>query len=92
MIDSKESQIRGKWTVIGNNVEADANCLRIERLIKNELHEVARDPSGWDVLYIDPVDARHWELTYPDSELHGGGPPMLKHLTKEEARSKYGTI
>lgn len=44
---------------------------------------------GWETLYQDPADLRFWELTYPHGEMHGGGPPTLKSLTVQEAKSKY---
>lgn len=90
MIGPAEREIRGRWSTAGGKVEEDANCQRIDQLVTSALREIARDSSGWDVLYIDPADGRHWELTYPESDLHGGGPPMLRFLTAEEARSKYG--
>ena len=40
-------------------------------------------------LYRDPNDNRLWELIYPQSEMHGGGPPELRNLTFNEARQKY---
>jgi Immunity protein 27 len=43
-----------------------------------------------DVLYVDPSDSRYWELIYPDSQLHGGGPPTLRNLSEAAARKKYG--
>jgi len=54
------------------------------------LSKVARDSSGWDSLYVDPSDNRFWELTYPESASHGGGPPHLKCLSRMEVREKYG--
>ena len=91
MIDPTETEIRGRWILVGGNVEKDEQCTRIEQLIGSELREIARDASGWEVLYVDPLDGRNWELTYPESNLHGGGPPMLREVTKEHARKKYGT-
>lgn len=73
-------------------MEADENCRRIEELTQVYLHEVARDESGWDVLYIDSADGRFWELTYPDSESHGGGPPRLAWLSRDQAKEKYGDV
>jgi hypothetical protein len=87
-----ETEIRGHWTSHAGKVEADQTCRRIEQLIASCLREVSRDVSGWDVLYSDPSDGRYWELIYPESHLHGGGPPTLKHLTKATARKKYGVL
>jgi hypothetical protein len=85
-----ETEIRGAWTYQGGRAEADQTCRRIEELIQHPLREVGRDPSGWDVLFLDPSDNRYWELTYPESHLHGGGPPVLRHISQAEARRKYG--
>jgi hypothetical protein len=30
------------------------------------------------------------ELSYPQSHLHGGGPPTLEPLSKDEATMRYG--
>jgi hypothetical protein len=64
--------------------------MRIDQLIAHELVEVSRLPSGWAVLYRDPQDARLWELTYPQGELHGGGPPRLTSIPAQDARERYG--
>jgi len=57
-----------------------------------DLAKVAITESGWETLYRDPRDLRLWELTYPQSEMHRGGPPMLRCLclSLEEAKAKYG--
>jgi hypothetical protein len=86
-----EKEVRGTWKIVGARIEADENCSRIRKLTQSHLHEVARDESGWDLLYVDPSDGRYWELTYPDSHLHGGGPPKLTCISREHARSKYGS-
>lgn len=91
-IEPSETVILGRWKVVDGNVEADDGCRRIEELTERYLHEVARDESGWDTLYVDPSDRRYWELTYPDSESHGGGPPRLACLSGDEAREKYGDV
>ena len=85
---SHEREIRGKWIVVGRRVEADDDCRRIEELAARHLQELDRDPTGWDRLFVDPDDGRYWELTYPESELHGGGPPLLRNLQESEARAK----
>ena len=91
-IDPKEEEIRCEWTLNGSQVRGDANCDRIDELIDSHLREIARAPSGWETLYIDPDDGRFWELTYPRGEMHGGGPPLLRHLSGAEAGAKYGEI
>ena len=63
---------------------------RIHELTGGELTRIASAENGWSTLYRDPSDGRHWELTYPLSHMHGGGPPRLAVISLEEARAKYG--
>lgn len=90
-LDPTETNLTGRW--IPNNlggIVADDTCRRIDSLVHTHLKELGRDSSGWDTLYRDPDDERLWELVYPQSELHGGGPPQLRCLSIDEARVKYG--
>jgi hypothetical protein len=89
-IASHEQVIRGEWITKEGKVQGDETCLRIEALIADHLKPLGRDASGWDHLYLDSDDGRYWELTYPESELHGGGPPCLICIPEKEARAKYG--
>lgn len=86
----EETELRGKWVFAGGKMDSDSTCNRIEFLISQDLKRVATDSSGWDILYMDPQDGRYWELTYPESHMHGGGPPTLTNLSMEQARNKYG--
>ena len=88
----EETDLLGEWEVVGGVVVADATYLRIETLVEQILQKVAVDKGGWDTLYRDPEDGRYWELTYPDSSWHGGGPPRLTYLSAEEARAKYQNV
>jgi len=89
-IKPSETVLTGQWILRGGRPVADDVCNRILALTKSHLLEVGRDASGWNTLYRDPSDGRYWELVYPQSELHGGGPPELRCLTVEEATQKYG--
>jgi len=72
-----ETYIVGKWLFDGNKMTADANCKRIEELTTSYFLKVKSSPDGWSVIFQDPLDLRYWELSYPQSEMQGGGPPML---------------
>jgi hypothetical protein len=92
-IDPSETILTGRWLPDNQGgVVADDICRRIERLVHSHLKELGTDRSGWDALYRDPDDDRLWELTYPQGQLHGGGPPQLRNLTVEKAREKYGDV
>ena len=89
-IGPTEYRITGKWEIVDGVVKANDDCIRIADLIKNCLVEVARDSSGWDVLFKDSDSSRFWELVYPESSVHGGGPPELRCLSEDEVKAKYG--
>jgi len=91
-IAPSEVLLTGQWTTDQGRVLADDTSHRIDELTRAHLKELGRDSSGWDTLYRDPDDGRYWELTYPQSHLQGGGPPQLRRLTLDEAKSKYGNI
>jgi Immunity protein 27 len=89
MIKSEEKLIQGSWFLEGGKLKEDEICQRIRILVGQHLRKLGHDRSGWDVLFVDPADNRLWELTYPQSEVHGGGPPVLTWITKEQAKAKY---
>jgi len=87
-----ETNLTGEWKLVDGEMMGNEACERIEYLVSNVLEEVGRDATDWDILYRDPHDHRYWELIYPQSHMHGGGPPQLRCLTFTEARIKYGDI
>ena len=88
MIHPNETELVGKWIQQGTSVIADEASVRIKALTHSYLVKVAG--GGWETLYQDPNDLRYWELDFPQSELHGGGPPSLRYLSNEIAADKYG--
>ena len=86
-----EKILTGRWLFDGRMNRGDFVCERIEWLTRHELLRVANSLQwgDWEVLYVDPSDGRYWELTYPQGELQGGGPPQLQELSAADARSKY---
>lgn len=86
----EERDLRGDWLVQKDrSVVADATEQRIEWLTTHQLQRIARDSSGWETLYRDPRDGRLWALTYPQSEMHGGGPRRLHVVSRDDAATKY---
>lgn len=84
-----ETQLRGSWVTIDKQVVGDPVSSRIHYLIGEVLVEVGRSADGWSTLFRDPADGRYWELSYPNSEMHGGGPQQLSFLHHESAERKY---
>ena len=87
-----EHLLVGKWIFQDGKVVEDDTSKRIKYLIHNVLNKIANSQDGWEALYLDPSDHRYWELTYPQSSLHGGGAPTLKNIARKEAILKYGII
>jgi hypothetical protein len=87
----EETILTGRWLLDGDVVRGDVACERIEWLTKNELQRLASSPQwgDWEILFVDPTDGRYWELTYPQGEMQGGGPPQLQVLSEIDAHRKY---
>jgi len=84
-------ELVGEWQVVGASIEANDSCRRIAEELPR-LMKLASAEAGWSTLYRDPADSRLWELTYPQGELHGGGPPTLRVMQSEVAKEKYGLL
>ncbi|MEE2691656.1 MAG: Imm27 family immunity protein [Pseudomonadota bacterium] len=63
---------------------------RIHWLTREQFSFVKSTDDGWSRLYWDAHDGRYWELTYPHSEMHGGGPAQIEEVTPEYASLRYG--
>jgi immunity protein 27 of polymorphic toxin system len=87
-----ETELVGQWLVKGPKITADAICARIEGLISGHLVSLGADESCWDALYRDPDTGQLWELSWPQSSLHGGGPPRLRLVLADDVRPKYGQV
>lgn len=57
------------------------NCQLIDSMIKNDLKEINTSKDGWTKQYEDK-NGNMWELTFPESHLHGGGPPKLMRMKR----------
>lgn len=75
-----ECLLTGSWIVEGGKARGDAACERINWLLLHHFQKISDSAKGgaWETLYRDPEDGRYWERTYPQGELHGGGPPQLR--------------
>ncbi|MEQ8523176.1 Imm27 family immunity protein [Gracilimonas sp.] len=88
-IGPEESKISGGWIETEDGFSKDETYNRIEYLTENYLEKLAVDKSGWEILYRAPNDGRFWVKWFPQSEMHGGGPPELKVIEANEAKKKF---
>lgn len=89
MIYPNETELVGTWIIDQGTIREDETSRRINNLTINYLQNISVDDSGWYKLYRDPNDGRYWELSYPNSDIEGGGPPLLKCLSKDDALKRY---
>lgn len=91
MIRADETEITGKWITVGGRVFGDDTCERINFLTGGYLEKigVSEKGGGWETLFRDRQDGRLWMRTYPQSEMHGGGPPILVWLTDDKAKARF---
>ena len=54
-----------------------------QALLDEKLTRVLVDESGWETIHWHPGQGTLWLLTYPQSEMHGGGPPDLREVSPE---------
>lgn len=83
----EEVAIEGRWIFAKGKMVADEAALRIDDLTASYLEFVAAIDTC-SLLYRDPKDGRLWEQSYPQGEMHGGGPPKLSVVSLEEARKR----
>ncbi len=75
--------------MVDGQMQADTIENKIIEMIKNELSEIKI--TNWAALYIDTF-GNYWELTYPQSHMHGGGPRQLERLSISDASDWCPTI
>jgi hypothetical protein len=68
------------WTLSGSKMVVGGDHEIIQDLITNQLDQVKVDSSGWLSLYRHRDSGEFWELSYPQGEMHGGGPRMLRRV------------
>jgi hypothetical protein len=85
-----DAQASGEMVQAQRDIGRRQMCREIDRLIAHHLDEVCHDETGWFILFRDRRDGRLWELSFPQSHMHGGGPPQLTTVDVAEARSRFG--
>jgi hypothetical protein len=87
--NNKETILVGNWIEKEDSVVQDSVCERIQWLTDSYFKQIAVDGNNWSALYKNPDDGSYWELTYPKSYMHGGGPPTLQRISEDDAYKRY---
>ncbi len=72
-----------------DKIVENSNCALIKEKLTNALIQVAISTDGWTTLYKEKNSDVYWELTYPQSEMHGGGPAQLESFNYDKIKNKY---
>ena len=70
-----------QWVIRGGQTSSEGDAAAIDELLSSELAQIAVPDGGWRRLYRHRTTGRLWELSYPHSEMHGGGPRRLRELS-----------
>ena len=89
MRKASSDSLLGSWVVKDSKVVTDAVGQEIEDRLRKYSRLAKSKDGDWAILYIDRELNEFWELTYPQSHLHGGGPKALSRITEEEANLRY---
>jgi hypothetical protein len=89
MQEDMKSKLVGSWIFPNGKAENDEIANFIEKLVKDILVLLGTADGGWIRLYRHPRDETLWRYTYPLSEMHGGGPPSLEQIDREEAMREF---
>ena len=76
------SELRETWEYVGGKMVAAGDTDVINDLLATKLEKLRA--KNWRVLYRHRETGQFWELTYPQTEMHGGGPRLLRRLNITE--------
>jgi len=63
-------------------VTACGDAAAIDEMLATKLEEVRTEKSGWTIVFRHRDTNQLWELSYPQSELQGGGPRRLRRIDR----------
>jgi hypothetical protein len=80
-VPSDRADLVDQWIMRGSRMSLEGDARDIDALLSNELIRMTATDGGWRILYRHRTTGALWELSYPQSEMHGGGPRRLRELT-----------
>lgn len=76
---SAQRELNDVWEFRDGQMHAVGDGPLIDDLIEQKLFEVRK--ADWAILYLHKETGEYWELTYPKSEMQGGGPRRLRTVS-----------
>jgi hypothetical protein len=73
-------ELREVWIMAGAHIVAGGDSETINDWLATKLEKITTEKSGWVTLYRNRESGEFWEMSYPNSEMHGGGPRLLTCL------------
>lgn len=83
MASAPSSDLRDIWISEDGKMIARGDAAAIDDMLATKLEKVSSNASGWLVVYRHRETSQFWELSYPQSEMHGGGPRRLRLMGEE---------
>lgn len=91
-----ESKLTERWIeeflLKGSTVVAIGDAAKIDAMLRDDLVKIRYEDEGWTTIYRHKTTGTFWKLTYPNSEMHGGGPRELIELSSLSAVPKADLI
>jgi hypothetical protein len=72
------TELNDVWVVRDSKMIAEGDAKTINELLQTKLVEIRK--GNWATLYRHKDTEKLWDLVYPQSEMHGGGPRRLRRL------------
>ena len=82
---SDRADLADRWIMRGSGMSNEGDAGEIDALLSADLAEVANTDDGWRIVYRHRATGVLWELSYPHSEMQGGGPRRLRELSLSDA-------
>ena len=60
-----------------------------QEFARRNLVQVVVDDINWKVLHRNPTTGEYWKEFFPQSGMHGGGPPVFVKISEEEAKREF---
>jgi hypothetical protein len=72
------TELNDVWVLHDGKMIAEGDARTIDSLLEAKLIELRK--GNWAILYRHRDTEELWDLVYPQSEMHGGGPRRLRRL------------